>query len=82
MYTYTTDASVSCMKRRELERRIDAAAKAAGLTFEMVRDSGSHEVWSLDGQLISIPRHREVNEYTAEGVMKALEPKLGKGWWR
>ena len=78
----TRVASVSCLKRSELERRIARAAKAAGLKFELVRDSGSHEAWSLDGQLISIPRHREVNEYTAEGIMKALEPKLGKGWWR
>jgi hypothetical protein len=31
---------------------------------------------------IPIPRHREINDYTAQGIMRDLEIKLGKEWWR
>lgn len=70
------------MKRRDLIATIAAAAREAGLSWELVRDSGAHEIWSLDGQRTSVPRHREINEITAEAIMKDLEDKLGKDWWR
>ena len=30
---------------------------------------GSHEIWTLGGQRLVIPRHREINERTAEGIL-------------
>lgn len=32
--------------------------------------------------LISIPRHRELNELTARAILTVLEEKLGEDWWR
>jgi hypothetical protein len=70
------------MKRRELIQKVAEAAKASGLTWEQTRAMGGHDIWSLDGSKVSIPRHNELNEYTAQGILRDLESKLGKGWWR
>ena len=48
----------------------------------MLRGSGDHEIWSLDGMRVSIPRHNEINERTGQGINRTLEEKLGKDWWR
>lgn len=70
------------MKRRELVKRIRAEAKAQGVEWSFTREGGRHEVYSLDGLVIPVPRHAEINEITAQGIMKECEAKLGKGWWR
>jgi predicted RNA binding protein YcfA (HicA-like mRNA interferase family) len=70
------------VKRRDLLRTISAAAGAAGLDFESVRPGGAHEVFSLDGLIIPVPRHREIAEGTARSILRQCEAKLGKDWWR
>jgi hypothetical protein len=70
------------MKRSELIRRIRRAARPAGLTFEFDRQGKEHELWVCGRAKVSIPRHREINERTAEGICRDLEPELGEGWWR
>lgn len=70
------------MKRRDLLKTIRDAAHAAGLGFESVRSRGAHEVFSLDGLIIPVPRHREIAEGTARSILKQCEAKLGKDWWR
>lgn len=70
------------MKRRDLIATIATAAKKAELRWELLRDTGDHEIWSLDGQRMSVPRHRKINEFTARAILKSLEDKLGKEWWR
>ncbi len=70
------------MKRRDLLTSIQTAATGRGLTFEFVRQGGSHEVWSLDGLRIVIPRHRQIAEGTARSIRKQAAEKLGKDWWR
>lgn len=47
-----------------------------------MREGKQHEVWKCASTLVTIPRHREVNEYTAEGIFEDLEAELGDGWWR
>ncbi|MHB2023337.1 MAG: hypothetical protein ACYCO3_08415 [Mycobacteriales bacterium] len=47
-----------------------------------VREGANHTVYSLDGVGFVAPPHSEINDYTAEGIMKDLEDKLGRGWWR
>jgi len=51
--------------------RVCSSAKEAGTSF-----------WQVGGVLVSVPRHRDINEWTAEGIMRDLEPMLGKDWWR
>lgn len=63
-------------------KRIAREAKAQGLGFTMDREGANHTIYMLDGVMIPIPRHREVNEMTTEGIYKECAEKLGKGWWR
>ena len=70
------------MRRTDLIRKVQRAARAKGLSFQLLRGSGDHEIWSLDGMRVSIPRHNEINERTGKGVYRTLDEKLGKDWWR
>jgi hypothetical protein len=63
-----------------LIRQIASGAKAAGLSFEIVRRS-SHEMWSLGGTLVVIPGHRDIAEGTARDIRRDLQPILGERWW-
>lgn len=70
------------MKRKDLLKKVSEAAKAKGLIFASIRNKGDHEVFSLDGQRVTVPRHSEINELTARSILKDLEDKLGKDWWK
>jgi len=70
------------MRRTELLRKIAKQAKAAELPWILVRQGGGHEVWACGSTKVTIPRHTEVVEYTAQAICKQLEKELGKGWWR
>jgi mRNA interferase HicA len=61
--------------------KIAAAAHRSGVSLERLRQGG-HEVWRCGDRVFPVPRHREINEYTARGIMRGLEPSLGKEWWR
>jgi mRNA interferase HicA len=70
------------MRRRELERKINKAARVAGLEWRRVESKGNHDKWRLGTTVqVSIPRHGEVNEITAASVLKATERELGASWW-
>jgi hypothetical protein len=70
------------MKRRDLLRKISKAAKAADVIWVLVDEGSEHSIYQVGSQRVSVPRHREVNEYTAEGILKDTEDELGRGWWR
>lgn len=70
------------MKRIDLLRAIRRAASVAEIGFVLKRQGRDHELWLCGQTEIVIPRHREINELTARGVLKDLEHELGKGWWR
>jgi hypothetical protein len=70
------------MNKREMLKRVSKAAKAADLSWNLDRQGGNHEVYSLDGLMIPVPRHNEIGERLAVAIWKECEPKLGKGWWR
>jgi hypothetical protein len=69
-------------KRTEVIKKIEQAARARGLTFTLKRHGGNHDVYDLDGQMIPIERHRELQHGYAEKLYRQCQPKLGKGWWR
>lgn len=60
------------MKQNELLRRIGRAARTAGVAFVFVRHGGNHDVYSYGGQPVLIPRHREINERTANAILNDL----------
>lgn len=45
-------------------------AASADLALDLVRQGSNHEIWRIGGERIVIPRHREVNEHTAEGILR------------
>jgi|RifCSP13_1_1023834.scaffolds.fasta_scaffold256515_1 hypothetical protein len=70
------------MKRRALIHRIRLAAVALGLPCVLIREGSQHEFWDVGGFRFAVPRHRDLNELTAEAIMRDLERVLGEGWWR
>ncbi|MBM3295558.1 MAG: type II toxin-antitoxin system HicA family toxin [Candidatus Aminicenantes bacterium] len=53
------------MKRRELEERLRS------LGWLLVRRGGRHDIWARGEYEIAVPRHREINEYTARAIMRS-----------
>ncbi|BCB80534.1 hypothetical protein GCM10022251_03170 [Phytohabitans flavus] len=70
------------MRRTDLIKKIHHAAVRAGTTFVLVREGGSHSIFRCGGQCIVVPRHREISEMTARGIMRDLDAVLGKDWWK
>jgi hypothetical protein len=70
------------MKRRALIQRIRTAAAANGVSCLLIRQGSRHEFWDVGGIRLSMPRHRVINEWTAEAIMRDLESVFGEGWWR
>jgi len=52
------------MKRKKLIKEI------RDLGFWLKREGGSHEIWTNGTIAITVPRHRELNELTAKGILK------------
>jgi hypothetical protein len=56
---------------------------AAGVEFAQAnRKGGNHDIWMLDGMMITIPRHNDIPERTTRDIYRECEPKLGKDWWK
>ena len=70
------------VKTREVVRKIAQEARRQGIEWVMVREGANHTIYSLDGLMIPIVRHRETDDRLARKVFEECEPKLGKGWWR
>lgn len=53
------------MKRRDLIKKLEAAG------YKLDRD-GDHSIYEKDGyRPVQVPKHREINEYTAKQILKA-----------
>ena len=61
------------MRRTALIKKLRSIAKANGHEFVEEREGASHSIFSINGQNISIPRHREINENTARSIIKEGE---------
>jgi hypothetical protein len=51
------------MKRRELEGRLHT------LGWSLVRRGRRHDVWACGEREVAVPRHVEINEYTARAIL-------------
>ncbi|MEN9992508.1 MAG: hypothetical protein RLY83_78 [Actinomycetota bacterium] len=63
------------MKKRDLEKAIRAMAIQAGLELLFVGGT-KHDKFVLDGKNILIPRHREINELTANSILNQAQKYL------
>lgn len=52
------------MKRVELERRLGK------LGWHLAREGHSHRIYAMGERSIAVPRHPEINEYTARAILK------------
>jgi predicted RNA binding protein YcfA (HicA-like mRNA interferase family) len=52
------------MKRRDLEKRL------RHLGWNLARHGGKHDVWAKGDRELVVPRHVEINEYTAKAILK------------
>ncbi|MCL2803901.1 MAG: hypothetical protein FWD29_08150 [Micrococcales bacterium] len=59
-------------KRRDIERRINAVAKARGWAVRTV-EGGSHTKVQLGRHTIVLPRHREVQEQLGRAILRRLD---------
>lgn len=66
---YTYVCNPKGMKRRELEKQL----KNQGWSF--VRHGGRHDIWARGEDEIPVPRHAEINELTAKGILKQAKEK-------
>jgi hypothetical protein len=55
------------MKRKELERKL----RRMGWWY--LRRGRRHDVWTNGRMEVQIPRHKEINEYTAVAILKKAE---------
>ena len=53
------------MKRLELEGRLRA------LGWSLVHRGRRHDVWACGEREVAVPRHVEINEYTASAILRA-----------
>ena len=58
------------MKQRDLLNALRDIAKSAGVDFVFVRPGSDHDQYRIGEQLVPIPRHREIVERTARGIIK------------
>lgn len=58
--------------------RVRSLAKASGVDLRFVRQGGNHEIWALGGERLVIPRHREINERTADGIIAETRRIVGR----
>ena len=52
------------MKRRDLEKRLRE------LGWLLVRHGARHDVWARGEHELVVPRHVEINEYTAKAILR------------
>ncbi|MDD7541768.1 MAG: hypothetical protein SPK50_05750 [Mobiluncus porci] len=60
------------MRRNDLLKRLRKIASEKGLTFELV-EGGNHTKVRIGGRTLIVPRHTEINEMTARGILKDAE---------
>jgi len=57
----------SWVKKRDLEKRLTQ------LGWWLTREGGSYEIWSNGEHNVPVPRHKEINELTARGILRKAE---------
>jgi mRNA interferase HicA len=55
--------NLTTMKRRELEKRLGR------LGWRFRRHGSRHDVWGRGEAELVVPRHAEINEYTARAIL-------------
>ena len=70
-----TPGTLKDVKKRDLMKHLREIADSAGAELVFLRQ-GKHEVWSLGGERLYIPRHREISRGVAASIMKRARSRL------
>ena len=62
MYTYM--CTIIFMKKKQLEKQLN------GYGWWKYKEGSNHELWTNGKLKTTVPRHREINELTAKGILK------------
>ncbi|TMR35403.1 hypothetical protein ETD85_14065 [Nonomuraea zeae] len=65
------------MRKRDLERRMRKLAKEYGVSVRST-EGGNHTKWHAGSEAMPVPRHSEVNERTAKGILEDWESILAE----
>lgn len=61
---------------------IASQAADMGIEWSLLRKMGDHDIFSLGGLRLSIPRHTEISDGVTRSLLRDSEEQLGKDWWR
>jgi hypothetical protein len=63
------------VKRRELLAQMARIAKDHGIAFDQDHPvhGGNHDKFFVGGRPVVVPRHNEIVEYTARGILRTFE---------
>jgi hypothetical protein len=62
------------VKRRDLMKELRDIAKAQGLEL-VATEGGSHTKVAIGDRQTTVPRHNEISELTAKGILKYMTPE-------
>jgi hypothetical protein len=62
------------VKRRELLNQMAKIARSYGIDFDRDRPvhGGRHDKFFVGGYSVEVPRHNEIVEYTARGILRTF----------
>ena len=64
------------VKRSELLRQLTVLARDEGRTLDFIREGSRHTLFSIGRARVVVPRHREVNERTAQAILRKVRKEL------
>lgn len=70
------------VKKKELLKIINEAAKERGILFVELRHRGEHYVYLLGRTQIQIGKHKELKHGEYMKIVKDCEQELGARWWK
>jgi mRNA interferase HicA len=53
-------------------------ARRNGVAFDLVRHGADHDQFRMGRALLAIPRHREISELTARGILREASRHCGE----
>ena len=54
-------------------KKVDLEKQLARLGWKFPRHGGSHDIWTNGKINESVPRHKEINEFTAKKILKTAQ---------
>jgi mRNA interferase HicA len=56
-----------------LMKRLDLEKKLKKMNWWLARHGGKHDIWTDGEREVAIPRHNEINEYTAKAILREVK---------